>query len=58
MNVKAVLLLFLLFFASAFTIALINISIMPNHLKSTLSTFKFGVIQPTGGEPVDDPTAT
>lgn len=58
MNVKAVLLLFLLFFASVFAIALINISITTNHPKSTLSTSKFGVIQPTGGEPVDDPTAT
>jgi len=58
MNMKAVLLLFLLFFASAFTIASISISIMPNHLKSTFSTFKFDVIQPTGGEPIDDPTAT
>jgi len=57
-NFKVMLLVFLLFFASAFTIALINTSIIPNHLKTTLLTSKFNVVQPTGGEPIDDPTAT
>jgi len=56
MNLKVVLLLFLLFFASATTIALISTIIVPNHLKITLSTSLFNAIEPTGGGAVDDPT--
>jgi len=56
MKLKVVLLLFLLFFASAATVALINTIIVPNHLKITLSTPLFNAIEPTGGGAVDDPT--
>jgi|GEM_PF-2845820 hypothetical protein len=56
MNLKVVLLLFLVFFATATTIVLINAIIVPNHLKITLSTSLFNAIEPTGGGAVDDPT--
>jgi len=57
-KLKAVLLLFLLFFASAATIALISISIAPNNFRTTSLTSLFNIVEPTGGGPVDDPTAT
>jgi len=55
-NLKVMLLLFLLFFASAVSIALINVNIVPSHLNPTPLTAKFADVQPTGGEPIDDPT--
>lgn len=56
MNLKVALLLFLMFFASAVTIALMSTSVMPSHFKATSFTAKFSAVQPTGGEPIDDPT--
>jgi len=58
MNLKVVLLLFLMFFASAVTIALINTGVTTSHFEATSFTAKFSAFQPTGGEPIDDPTAT
>lgn len=55
MNFKAVLLLFILFFASVGAIALVNLSIAPNNLKTATHTSGFGSVQPTGGDPVDNP---
>ncbi len=55
MNYKAVLLLFLLFFASVGTIALVSFSVISSNLKT--ATFALGLrsAQPCGGDPVDNP---
>jgi hypothetical protein len=56
MQFKAVLLLFLLFFASVGTIALVNLSIIPKNLKTaTYTTLGLGIVQPAGGDPIDNP---
>ena len=61
MRLKAVLLLFLLFFASVGTIALVNpsarTSIIPNNRRTATVALGVGGVQPAGGDPVDDPTA-
>lgn len=57
MQFKAVLLLFLLFFASVGTIAFVNLSIIPNNLKTETFTLGFSGVQPAGGDPVDNPVA-
>lgn len=59
MNLKVVLLLLLLLFsASTVMIALTNTDEIPSHFKPMSFTVKFSNIQPTGGEAIDDPTAT
>jgi hypothetical protein len=55
MRFKAVLLLFLLFFASIGTIALVNLSIIPKNLKTATFALGHGIIQPAGGDPIDNP---
>jgi hypothetical protein len=57
MNLKIALLLFFLFFASAVTIALVNIGALPSHFKATFLNAGFSVVQPTGGEEIDNPVA-
>jgi hypothetical protein len=57
MRFKAVLLLFLLFFASVGTIALVSLSIIPSNLKTATFALGFGSVQPAGGEPIDNPVA-
>lgn len=57
MNLKFALLLFLLLFASAVTIALINIDVIPSHFKATPFTARSSAVQPTGGEEIDNPIA-
>jgi len=57
MNFKAVLLLFLLFFASVSTIALASLSIITNNLKTATFALGLGSVQPCGGEPIDNPVA-
>ena len=56
MNFKVVLLLFLLFFASAVIVAWMNTIVVPNRLIAMLSTSLFNAVEPTGGGVVDDPT--
>jgi hypothetical protein len=58
MQFKAVLLLFLLFFAAIGTIALVNLSahaIAPKNLKTATFALGLGIVQPAGGEPIDNP---
>ena len=57
MRFKAVLLLFLLFFASLGAFALVNLSIISNNLKTATFDSGFSSIQLTGGDPVDNPVA-
>jgi amino acid permease len=55
---KAVLLLFLVFFAAIGTIALVNLSaraIIPKNLKTAAFALGLGIVQPAGGDPVDNP---
>ena len=55
MNFKALFLLFLLFFASVGAIALVNLSIAQNNLRTATYTLRFGSVQPNGGDPIDNP---
>lgn len=57
MNLKVALLLFLLFFASAVTVALVSIDIFPSHFKTISLNAEFSDVQPTGGEEIDNPIA-
>jgi hypothetical protein len=57
MNFKAVLLLFLLFFASVGTIALASLSSIPSNLKTAKFALGLGSVRPAGGDPIDDPVA-
>jgi hypothetical protein len=60
MRFKAVLLLFLLFFASVGTITLVNLSarnsIVPSIRKTAAVSLGVGSVRPAGGDPVDDPS--
>ena len=59
MSFKAVLLVFLLFFASVATIALVSLSNVSAGVTSGLKTatlaLRHGIVQPAGGDPIDDP---
>jgi hypothetical protein len=61
MRFKAVLLLFLVFFASVGTIALVNpsarSSVVSNGRKTATVALGVGSVQPAGGDPVDNPQA-
>jgi hypothetical protein len=56
MTLKALLILFLLIFASAITIALVNANIVPKNIKTMLPAPKFSEIVPLG-ETIDTPIA-
>lgn len=57
MNLKIALLLFLLLFASAVTIVLVNIGVLLSNFKATFLNAGFSDVQPTGGEEIDNPIA-
>ena len=57
MNLKAVLLLCLLLFASVGTIALVSLSTIASSPKTTAFASGHGSVQPCGGDDVDNPEA-
>lgn len=56
---KAALLLFLFISASVATIVLVNMSMVPNYtkIKPTSLVSDFSIVEPTGGDIIDDPVA-
>jgi hypothetical protein len=56
---KAALLLFLFISASVATIALVNTSMTPNYTKTKPTSLApdFSIVEPTGGDLIDDPVA-